>query len=113
MVKSLIRIDIVVPRNDVQAISDTLKKIEVGGITAITGWGRGKSTVPTIDAVKETETLTQEFGVRFILQVVVPDNKKNDVIKIVRENSKMGKIFVSSISEAMDITTGNKDEKAI
>ncbi|MGQ0637967.1 MAG: P-II family nitrogen regulator [Nitrososphaerota archaeon] len=113
MVKFLIRIDIVVPRNDVQAISDALKRIEVGGITAITGWGRGKSIAPTIDSAKETETLTPEFGVRFILQVVVPDNKKNDVIKIVRENSKMGKIFASSISEAVDITTGNKDEKAI
>jgi nitrogen regulatory protein PII len=46
-------------------------------------------------------------------QVVVPDEKENDVIKIVRANSKMGKIFISPIKRAIDIGSGQENEQAI
>jgi nitrogen regulatory protein PII len=41
----MIRIDIVIPQNDVEAISEALKKIKVGGITILKVKGRGKSIV--------------------------------------------------------------------
>lgn len=43
----------------------------------------------------------------------MPDEKENDVIKIVRANSKMGKIFISSIKRAIDIGSGQENEQAI
>ena len=36
---------------------------------------------------------TPEFGDKYKLEVIVDDNKENDVIKIIRANSKMGKFL--------------------
>ena len=109
----LIKAEIVIPQNDVQAIDEALKQIHVGGITVFKVKGRGKSIGPSIHASKGTEIFTPEFNDKYILQVVVPDEKENDVIKIVRTNSKMGKIFISPIKRAIDIGSGQENEQAI
>lgn len=110
---SLIRIEVIIPQNDVKAISVALKKIAVGGITISKVRGRGKTIAAQLHASKGTEIFIPEFSDKYILQVIVPDNKENDVINIVRENSKFGKIFISEIKRAVDIATGAEDEKAI
>jgi nitrogen regulatory protein P-II 1 len=109
----LIKAEIVIPQNDVQAIDEALKQIQVGGITVYKVKGRGKSIGPSIHASKGTEIFTPEFNDKYILQVVVPDEKENDVIKIVRTTSKMGKIFISPIKRAIDIGSGQENEQAI
>lgn len=101
------------PENDVKAISDALKKIQVGGITAYKGWGRGKTIAREIHASKGTEIFTPEFSERFIIEVIVSNEKKNQVIEAIRSNTKFGKIFVSEIAEAFDIQTDKKDEQTI
>jgi len=109
----LIKIEIILPENDVRPISDALKKISVGGITAYRGWGRGKTVSPQLHASKGTEIFTPEFGERFIVEVIVPDEKKGEVIEIARSKAKLGKIFVMPISEAFDIPTEKKGEQVI
>ena len=112
-VKFLIKAEIVIPQNDVQAIDEALKQIQVGGITVFKVKGRGKSIGPSIHASKGTEIFTPEFNDKYILQVVVTDEKENEVIHIVRSNSKMGKIFISPIKRAIDIGSGQENEQAI
>ena len=56
---------------------------------------------------------TPEFSDKYTLQVIVPNDKENDAIEIIRRNSKMGKIFISPITRAMDIESGVENEKAI
>ena len=85
-VKLLIKAEIVIPQNDVQAIDEALKQIHVGGITVYKVKGRGKSIGPSIHASKGTEIFTPEFNDKYILQVVVTDEKENEVIQIVRSN---------------------------
>ena len=109
----MIKIEIILPENDVRPISDALKKLSVGGITAYKGWGRGKTVSPKIHASKGTEIFTPEFGERFILEVIVPDDKKSEVVEIARSKAKMGKIFVIPVTEAFDIQTEKKDEQVI
>ena len=109
----LLKIEVILPENEIKSISDALKKIDVGGITAYKGWGRGKTIAKEIHASKGTEVFTPEFGERFIVEIVVADEKKNDIIAAIRKSSKFGKIFVSTISEAYDIQTPKKDEQAI
>ena len=103
----------IIPENDVQGISEALKKIHVGGITILKVKGRGKTVAPEIHASLGTEIFRPEFSDKYTLQVVVADNKENDVIEIVRANSKMGKIFISPIIRAVDIESGAENEKAI
>jgi nitrogen regulatory protein P-II 1 len=109
----LIRVDVIIPENDVEAISEALKNIQVGGVTVLKVKGRGKTLPPEIHASKGTEIFRPEFGDKYLLEVVVATNKENDVIKIVRENSKIGKIFISPITRAIDIESGAEDELAI
>lgn len=109
----MLKIEVILPENEIKSISDALKKLSVGGITAYKGWGRGKTVAHEIHASKGTEVFTPEFGERFMLEVVVSDEKKNDVISAIRSSSKFGKIFVTTITEAYDIQTPKKDEQAI
>jgi nitrogen regulatory protein P-II 1 len=106
-------VDVIIPENDVEAISEALKEIRVGGVTVLKAKGRGKTLPPEIHASKGTEIFRPEFGDKYMLEVVVATNKENDVIKIVRENSKIGKIFISPITRAIDIESGTEDERAI
>lgn len=109
----MIKIEVVIPQNDVEAISEALKKIKVGGITILKVKGRGKSVAPEIHASKGTEMFTPEFSDKYILQVVVNNNKEKDAIGLIRANSKMGKIFISPITRAIDIESGVEGVQAI
>ena len=109
----MIRIEVVLGKNDVMAISEALKKIPVGGLTVTKKRGRGKNPPPEIHASKGTEVFTPQFGDKYMLEVIVADSKEEDVIRVVRENSNLGKIFVHPVLRAIDIATGQKDEDAI
>ena len=109
----MIKIDVVIPQNDIEAISEGLKKINVGGITILRVKGRGKSAAPKIHASKGTEMFTPEFSDRYTVQVIVEDEKENQAIELIRANSKMGKIFISPVMRAIDIESGEENEKAI
>ena len=105
--------EIVIGKNDVMAISEGLKKIPVGGLTVTKKRGRGKNPPPEIHASKGTEVFRPQFGDKYMLEVIVADSKEEDVIKVVKENATLGKIFVHPVLRAIDIATGKKDEEAI
>ncbi len=109
----MIRIDAIVPQNDIRAISDALKKIDVGGITIMKVRGRGKHAGPALHAAKGTETFIPEFSDKYILTVIVDEKDENEVVNIVRNHTKVGKIFMYKLSRAVDIATGAENEKAI
>lgn len=109
----MIRIDAIVPQNDIRAISDTLKKIDVGGITIMKVRGRGKTVGPALHAGKGTETFIPEFTDKYIVTVIVEEKDENEVVSIIRGHTKIGKIFMYKLSRAVDIATGAENEKAI
>ena len=109
----MIKIDIVISQNDIKAVSDALKTINVGGVTVSKVKGRGKSIVPQLHASKGTGMYTPEFGDKYKLEVVLPDNKENDAIDVIRKNTKIGKIFIWPVARAIDIESGVENELAI
>ncbi|HEX5359217.1 MAG TPA: P-II family nitrogen regulator [Candidatus Nitrosotalea sp.] len=109
----MIRIDAIVPQNDIRAISDALKKIDVGGITIMKVRGRGKTVGPALHAGKGTETFIPEFTDKYIVTVIVEEKDENEVVGIIRGHAKIGKIFMYKLSRAVDIATGAENEKAI
>jgi nitrogen regulatory protein P-II 1 len=56
---------------------------------------------------------TPEFSDKYLVIVFLPDIKIDEAIKIIRENSKIGKIFVTPVIRAVDLGTGAEDEEAI
>lgn len=109
----MIRIEIVLAENDVMAISEGLKQIPVGGVLVHKMKGRDKFPNPEIHAAKGSEIFTPQFGHKHVMQVVVPDSKEKDVIKIIRENSKAGMIFVHPVSNAIEIGTGKEGDQVL
>ncbi len=109
----MIRIEVVLAENDVMAISEGLKQIPVGGVLVHKMKGRDKFPRPEIHAAKGSEIFTPQFGHKHVLEVVVPDSKEKDAIKIIRENSKMGMIFVHPVSNAIEIGTGKEGDQVL
>ena len=109
----MIRIDAVVPQNDIRTISDALKTIHVGGITIQKVRGRGKTAAHALHAAKGTETFIPEFSDKYIVTVIIESKNENEVVNIIRNNTKVGKIFMYPLSRAIDIATGAENEKAI
>ena len=109
----LYRIEVYLPYNDVMAISEGLKKIEVGGLTVIKKRGRGKHPPPEIHASKGSAIFRPQFTTKYVIELITNKERKDNAIKIIRENAKKGKIFISPVIETIDIDTGeiNSDYK--
>jgi nitrogen regulatory protein P-II 1 len=95
------------------AISEGLKQIRVGGVLVNKVRGRDKYPTPEIHASLGRQIFTPQFGYKYVIEVIVHESKEKDVIKIVRDNSKLGKIFVSQVLRAVDIGTGNEGDEVI
>lgn len=109
----MIKFEIVLAKNDVMTINEELKKLPVGGVTVLKKRGRGKNPPPEIHASKGTEVFTPQFDDKYVMEVVVDDEKEDKVIEIVRKHAKLGKIFIFPVKRAVDIATGEEESKAI
>ena len=109
----MIRIQVVLPENDIMAISEGLKEIPLGGVLVHKIKGRDKYPNPEIHASKGSEIFTPQFGHKHEMNVIVPDSKENDAIRIIRQNSKIGMIFVHPVSNAIDIDSGKEGDEVL
>lgn len=109
----MIRITATLSFNDVMAISEDLKIIEVGGVSVSKERGRGKTPPPEVHAGKGRAVFTPQFGQKYIVKVIASEKKEDQIIEIMRKNSRRGKIMVEPIIRAIDIATGKEGEKII
>ena len=109
----MLKIEVILGENDVMAISEGLKEIGIGGLTVSKVRGRGKKPGPEIHASKGSEIFVPQFNDKYQLVAIIPDTKEDEVIDIIKENGRIGKIFVSQILRAVDIATGNEGEGTI
>jgi nitrogen regulatory protein P-II 1 len=109
----MIRIEAILGKNDVMPISEALKKIKIGGLTVTKMRGRGKNPPPEIHASKGTEVFIPQFSDKYVVQIIIPETKEEEVINVIKQNATIGKIFVSPILRAIDIASGNEGESVI
>ena len=109
----MLRIQVILGENDVMAISEGLKKIGIGGLTVTKVRGRGKRPGPEIHASKGSEIFVPQFNDKYQLEVIIADTKEDEVIGIIKDKGRVGKIFVSQILRAIDISTGDEGEGTI
>ena len=109
----MLRIQVILGENDVMAISEGLKKIGIGGLTVAKVRGRGKRPGPEIHASKGSEIFVPQFNDKYQLEAIISDTKEDEVIGIIKDKGRVGKIFVSQILRAIDISTGNEGEETI
>ncbi|NQV39709.1 MAG: P-II family nitrogen regulator [Nitrosopumilus sp.] len=109
----MLRIQVILGENDVMAISEGLKEIGIGGLTVTKVRGRGKRPGPEIHASKGSEIFVPQFNDKYQLEVIISDTKEDEVIGIIKDKGRVGKIFVSQILRAIDIATGAEGEETI
>ncbi len=109
----MLKIEVILGENDVMAISEGLKKIGIGGLTVSKVRGRGKRPGPEIHASKGSEIFTPQFNDKYKIDAIIADAKEDEVIGIIKDNGRVGKIFVSQILRAVDIATGDEGEATI
>ena len=113
------RIDVHITSENLRPIADALKKIGVGGVTVAQVRGRGSSAVPIITGLKGTARFVADFNTRNLIYTVVDDSEVEQTIStildIVSENGQkgMGKIFVTPVDDAIDLSTGKRGSKAL
>lgn len=109
----MLRIEALLGNNDVMAISEALRKIEIGGLTVGKVRGRGKNPPAEIHASKGSAIFQPQFSEKYVIVVIIPESKEEEVINIIKTRGTLGKIFVSPILRAIDIGTGKEGEETI
>jgi nitrogen regulatory protein P-II 1 len=109
----MLKIEVILGENDVMAISEGLKKIGIGGLTVSKVKGRGKKPGPEIHASKGSEIFVPQFSEKYRLEVIISDTKEDEVVGIIKDKGRVGKIFISQVLRAVDIATGNEGENTI
>ena len=109
----MLKIETILGENDVMAISEALKNIGIGGLTVSKVRGRGKKPGPEIHASKGSEIFVPQFTEKYYIEAIIPDSKEDEVVSIIKENGRRGKIFVSQVLRAVDIATGDEGESTV
>ena len=109
----MLKIEAFLGNNDVMAISEALKEFEIGGLTVGKVRGRGKKPPPEIHASKGSAIFQPQFSEKYVIELVIPESKEEQVINILKDKGTIGKIFVSPVIRAIDIATGDEGENVI
>ena len=117
-VKIMKRIDAIVHSEKVVDLNDELKKMGIGGFTLLEAKGRGKGEKPTIGSSRGTGRYTSEYSARTNLSTVVEDSEVDKVVKTILDTVSTGspgdgKIFISTVTDAIDIGTQKRGNGAL
>jgi nitrogen regulatory protein P-II 1 len=112
------RIEAIVGSEKVLAVNEALKNAGVGGCTILDAKGRGKGEKPVVETGRGTARYVSEFSVRADIVIMVEDSEVDKVINTIVDTVSTGsagdgKIFVSQISDAVDIGTKKRGQTAI
>ena len=108
----------VIASEKVGMVVDALKKIGVGGFTIFDAKGRGKGKRSQLAGSRGTGSYTAEFNTKNYVFTVVDDSLVDKVISAIIDaagtgSAGDGKIFVTTIDDAIDIGSKQKGVHAI
>ncbi len=112
------KIEAVIASEKVTAVNDALKKAGVGGVTVIDAKGRGAGAREQVSGSRGTAYYTPEFHSRTSIVTVVDDSKVDAVVNAILGAASTGspgdgKVFVSSVEDAVDIGSKKRGSGAI
>ncbi|HET6730782.1 MAG TPA: P-II family nitrogen regulator [Nitrososphaeraceae archaeon] len=110
------KLELFIPDRTLDEVSDILKDANVGGMSHYRIEGRGRVKPEAIYIGRGTKRYKPEFIPRTKVEVVVSDEKAEELISIFRNklgDDIGGKIFVLDVIKEVDLSTANTDESAI
>jgi len=110
------KIEAIIKPFKLDEVRDALNELGIEGmtVTEVKGFGRQKGHTE----IYRGSEYTVEFLPKIKVEIVVVDDRVDLVIQAIKEAARTGKIgdgkiFVSSISEAYRIRTGERDDNAL
>jgi nitrogen regulatory protein P-II 1 len=110
------KMEIIIPDRRLNDVSDILKNANTGGMSHYRIQGRGKVKAEPVEIARGTGKYTPEFIPRTKVEVVIRDDQVETLIERLAEklgDSLGGKIFVTDVNVAVDLSTRNRGESAI
>ncbi|MBI5665509.1 MAG: P-II family nitrogen regulator [Nitrospirae bacterium] len=110
------KIEAIIKHYKLDEVRDALNKIGIQGmtVTEVKGFGRQKGHMEVYRGV--------EYEVKFLpkvkIEVAVPAERLEDIIKVIQDNARTGeigdgKIFVSNLEDVIRVRTGERGKDAI
>lgn len=111
------KVEIITPNGHLQEVHKILGELSVGGMSHYQIEGTGKIKVNPIVAGTHPGQTAPDYILRQKVEVVVKDAQVEPLIKKVQERlsgePQGGKIFVSDVPLAVDISTNKRGEEVI
>lgn len=112
------RIEAIIKVDKLDLVVDALTEIGVGGLTVIRSQGRGAGARPEVGGARGTAKYVAPYNTTNTVITVVSDDKVDSVVSAISNAASTGtkgdgKIFISTIDEAVDIATKEKGSSAI
>lgn len=110
------KMEIIIPDRRLDDVSDILRSANTGGMSHYRVHGRGKVKAEPVEISRGTSKYTPEYIPRTKVEVIIKDDQVESLIgKLVERlgDSLGGKVFVSDVNAAVDLTTRNRGETAI
>ena len=110
------KIEIIIPDRELHTVSGILRDKNIGGMNHYRIEGKGKTKAEPVSIGRGTMQYTPEFIPRTKVEAVVKDDMVETIITSLLDqlsNKIGGKIFISDISEAVDIRTKSRGDTAL
>ena len=111
------KLEIIISHRRLDDVSEILKSVNIGGMSHYEVGGRGKVKAEPVEIARGTSKYTPEYRPRIKVEAVIKDDQVEPLItKLVERvggDALGGKIFVTDVYLAVDLSTGKRGETAI
>jgi nitrogen regulatory protein P-II 1 len=110
------KIEIIIPHRRLSDVSEILRGANTGGMSHYRIQGRGKVKAEPVEVARGTARFTPEFIPRTKVEVIIRDDQVETLINRLVErlgDALGGKLFVTDVSIAVDLSTSKRGESAI
>jgi nitrogen regulatory protein P-II 1 len=115
MIKGMKRLEVIVPSNKMSLVVSAIEDVSVAGITVVESRGRGKGARPSVRSSRGTKMQQAEYNSLITIITIVDDSDVERIIPAILDvastgTSGDGKIFISDVSEIIDIQTRRREK---
>jgi nitrogen regulatory protein P-II 1 len=110
------KIEIIIPYRKLTDVSEILKSANTGGMSHYKIEGRGKVKAEPVEAARGTSKFTPEFIPKTNVEVIIKDDQVESLINRLVESlgdALGGKLFITDVIAAVDLSTNKRGESAI
>ena len=110
------RIDAIIRSERMPLVKERLRQLGIGGMTisTVSGWSKQRE----LHLQWRGQPVAYDLLPKAKFEIIVPDDRMDSIIQAITESARTGEhgdgvIFVSTIEQAINITTLDKGEKVV